>query len=168
MCPIAQIPEPTLTAALLRLHNKLILHGAEVLQPMLDQLQELREQELRSNQKLSDIDREIAKLSAQNLVLIRLKSKGCADPALILSQAEEMGRRLRELRRERRKVLDAAGGDEQILSTESMLDYLSGAQWQAEVTPELFEMLVERLTVVSEQEVKLRLLNGLELTERLV
>lgn len=160
-CPVPQIPEPALAAALLRLHNKLMLHGSELLQPMLDQLLELREQELCSNQKLSDIDREIAKLSAQNLVLIRLKSKGCADPALILSQTEEMGRRLRELRRERRKVLDAAGGNEQIQTTESMLDYLSGAQWQAEVTPELFETLVEQLTVVSAQNVKLRLLNGL-------
>ena len=167
-CPVPQIPEQALTAALLRLHNKLMFHGSELLQAMLDQLRELREQELRSNQKLSDIDQEIAKLSAQNLVLIRLKSKGCADSALILSQKEEMGRRLRELRRERRKVLDDAGGDEQIQTTESMLDYLSGAQWQTEASPELFEVLVERLTVVPAQEVKLRLLNGLELTERLV
>lgn len=167
-CPIPQIMEMALTAALLRLHNKLILHGQELLQPLLDQLRELRERELRSNQKLSDIDKEIANISGQNLVLIRLKSKGCIDSALALSQADEMNRRLRELRRERRKMLEAADGDEQIQSTEAMLDYLDGAQWQTKVTPELFEELAERLTVVSAQEVKIRLLNGLELTERLV
>lgn len=167
-CPIPQIPEAALTAALLRLHNKLALHGAELLRPMLAQLREVREQELRSNQKLSDIDREIANLSARNLVLTRLKSKGCADPALILSQTDELGRELRELRRERRKVLDAADGDEQLRATEAMLDYLEGTQWRNEVTSELFETLVERLTVVSVDKVKIRLLNGLELTERLV
>lgn len=62
----------------------------------------------------------------------------------------------------------AADGDDQIQSTEAMMDYLETAQWQTEVTPELFENLVERITVVSVEEVKFRLLNGLELTERLV
>ena len=167
-CPIPQIMETALTAAVLRLHNKLTLHGQELLQPLLDQLQELRERELRSNQRLSDIDKEIANISGQNLVLIRLKSKGCIDSALALSQADEMNRRLRDLRRLRRKVLEAADGDEQIQSTEAILDYLEAAQWQTEATPDLFENLVERITVVSAGEVKFRLLNGLELTERLV
>ena len=75
---------------------------------------------------------------------------------------------LHDLRRLRRKVLEAADGDEQIQTTEAMLDYLDSTQWQAEVTPDLFENLVERITVVSAEEVKFRLLNGLELAERLV
>ena len=168
LCPIPQIPEATLTAATLRLHNKLVIHGQEFLQPLLNQLREIRERELRSNQKLSDIDKEIANISGQNLVLIRLKSKGCIDPALALSQADEMNRRLRDLRRLRRKVLEAADGDEQIQSTEAILDYLETAQWQTEVTPDLFENMVGQITIASADEVKFRLLNGLELTERLV
>ncbi len=167
-CSSHQISEERLTAATLRLHNKLVLHGRELLQPLLDQLRELRERELRSNQKLSDIDKEIANISGQNLVLIRLKSKGGMDPALALSQADELNRRLRDLRRLRRKVLDAADGDEQIQSTEAILDYLETARWQDKVTPDLFENLVDRITVASPDEVKFRLLNGLELTERLV
>ena len=167
-CLSHQILEETLTAAVLRLHNKLVLHRQEIFQPLLDQLREIRERELRSNQKLSDIDKEIANISGQNLVLIRLKSKGCIDPALALSQADEMNRKLRDLRRLRRKVLAAADGDEQIQSTEAILDYLDGAQWQTGVTPDLFENLVDRIMVVSPDEVKFRLLNGLELTERLV
>ena len=101
-------------------------------------------------------------------MLIRLKSKGCIDPALALSQADELNRKLRDLRRLRRKVLAAADGDEQIQSTEAILDYLENTRWQTEVTPDLFENMVERITVVSADEVKFRLLNGLELTERLV
>ena len=167
-CPIPQISETTLTITALRLHNKLVLHGQELLQPLLDQLRELRDRELRSNQKIADIDKEIANISGQNLVLIRLKSKGCIDSALALSQADEMNRKLRDLRRLRRKVLAAADGDDQVQSTEAILDYLETAQWQTEVTSELFENLVERITVTSAEEIKFRLLNGLELTERLV
>ena len=147
--------------------RKVTLHGQELLQPLLDQLREIRELKLRSNQRLSDIGKEIANISGQNLVLTRLKSKGCIDSALALSQADELGRRLRDLRRLRRKVLEAADGDEQIQTTEAMLDYLDGTQWQAEVTPGLFENMVERITVVSADEVRFRLLNGLELAERL-
>lgn len=168
LCPNPQILETDLTAATLRLHNKPTIHGQELLQPLLDQLREVRERELRSNQKLSDIDKEIANISGQNLVLIRLKSKGCIDPALALSQADEMNRKLRDLRRLRRKVMAAADGDDQIQSTEAMLDYLETAQWQTEVASDLFENLVERITMVSSEEVKFQLLNGLELAERLV
>ena len=167
-CSSRQISEEMLTAAILRLHNKLILHGQEILQPLLDQLREVRKRELRSNSKLSDIDKEIANISGQNLVLTRLKNKECIDSALALSQADELGRKLRDLRRLRRKVLEAADGDEQIQDTEAMLDYLDGAPWLDEVTPDLFENLVERIAVVSAEEVRFRLLNGLELTERLV
>lgn len=168
LCPIPQISEASLTAAVLRFHNKLVLHGQEVLQPLLDQLRQVRELELRSSKKLADIDKEIANISRQNLVLIRLKSKGGIDPALALSQADALGRRLKDLRRLRRKVLDAADEDQQIQATEAILDYLESARWQDEVPPDLFETLVERITVVSAEEVKFRLLNGLELTERLV
>ena len=57
LCPIPQITEAALTSATLRLHNKLTLHGQELLSPLLDQLREIRERELRSNQRLSDIDK---------------------------------------------------------------------------------------------------------------
>ena len=49
-----------------------------------------------------------------------------------------------------------------------MLGYLVSAQWRDEVPTDLFETLVERITVVSAEVVKFRLLNGLELVERLV
>lgn len=163
-CSSHQISEASLTAAVLCLHNKLILHGREILQPLLDQLRQARELELRSNRKLADIDKEIANISGQNLVLIRLKSKGGIDPALALSQADAMS----HMRRLRRKVLEAADGDDQIRETEFILDYLESSQWRDEVPTDLFEALVERITVVSAEEVKFRLLNGLELTERLV
>lgn len=53
-CPIPQIPELEITAAVLRLYHKLKLGQETVLRPVLTQLQELRERELRSNRKISD------------------------------------------------------------------------------------------------------------------
>jgi len=165
-CPVPQIPEAEITAALLRLYHKLKQDGGNLLRPVLEQLRELRERELRSNHKISDIDKEIAHLSEQNLVLTRLKSKGYVDSALYLSQEDEIRQKLTQLRRLRRRQMEAAGEDAQIQDTEIMLDYLEdGPEWLDEPRPELFESLVSRIIIVSADTLKLRLLNGLELPE---
>ena len=115
-----------------------------------------------------DIDKEIARLSEQNLVLVRLKSKGYVDPALYLSQQDEITHKLKELKKLRRRALEASGEDQQLQNTEAILEYLedSGRPFQREtVDEELFEFLIQRLTVYSAETVKFRLYNGLELAE---
>ncbi len=168
-CPVPQVPEGEITAAILRLYHKLRLEdGMQLLRTVLSQLQELRELELRSNRKINDIDKEIAKVSEQNLVLVRLKSKGYVDPALYLSQANEIDRKLKELRRLRRNILESAGEDGQIQATQIMLEYLEDAPEQCgAVDAEVFESLIDRISVASVTEIKVRLQNGLELTEHI-
>ena len=135
---------------------------------LLSQLQELRERELRSNRKISDIDNEIARISEQNLVLVRLKSKGYVDSALYLSQMDEIDHKLRELRKLRRRLLEAAGEDRQIHDTERMMEYLEdGPEWLDEVPAELFGELIERIIIISPERLKFRLLNGMELAENI-
>ena len=163
-----QIPEPEIAAAVLRLYHKLKLGQETVLRPVLSQLQELRERELRSNRKISDIDNEIARISEQNLVLVRLKLKGYVDSALYLSQMDEIDRKLRELRKLRRRLLEAAGEDRQIHDTERMMEYLEdGPEWLDEVPAELFGELIERIIIIGPERLKFRLLNGMELAENI-
>ncbi|WP_298035197.1 recombinase family protein [uncultured Dysosmobacter sp.] len=165
-CPVPQIPESEITAAVLRLSGKLIKNRDQILGAMLERLRELQERELRSNRKISDIDHELAHLSEQNLVLVRLKSKGYVDPALYLSQQDEIIRKQKDLRKLRRNILETMGGNQQIQATETMLDYLEGASpWKKTVDGEIFEALIERIQVISAEEAKIRLLNELELTE---
>lgn len=164
-CPVPQVPETEIAEAVLRAYHKL-KENQDLLASLLEQLQALRERELRSNRKISDIDNEIAHLSEQNLVLARLKSKGYVDSALFLSQQDEMARKLRDLRRLRHRIMESAEEDGQILSTEGMLDYLEGGpDWMEEVNGELFDYLVDHLALSSAKELKITLLNGVELTE---
>lgn len=165
-CTLSQIPESKLTSAVLRMYHKLKEHYVEILSPILDQLTELREKELRSNRKINDIDKEIAQLAEQNLVLVRLKSKGYVDSALYLSQTEEITVRLRELRAQRRRIMETTGEDSQLKATEAMLDYLeSSPEVPTELNEELFETLVDSLIVLTETELNIRLHNGLILKE---
>lgn len=165
-CPVPQVPEQEVMAAALRLCSKLAQDPGRVFRPMLDRLRELRELELRSNRKVSDIDKEIARLSEQNLVLVRLKSKGYVDPALSLSQENEITQKLKDLRRLRRRILEASGEDRQIQTTEAILDYLEdGPRWREELDEEVFESLIERISIRTAEQAAIRLHNGLELTE---
>lgn len=167
-CPVPQVPESEIAAASLRVYHKLKQGHDKILRPVLDQLMELRERELRSNRKIGDIDKEIARLAEQNLVLVRLKSKGYVDSALYLSQLDEIDRKLRDFRKLRRRILEAAGEDAQIQDTELMLDYLEqGPDWMEEVAADLFESLIERIVVASSEQLKFKLHNGLELTENI-
>lgn len=68
----------------------------------------------------------------------------------------------------RRELLDCAGGDAQLAATEAQLERLEGAAWADELPPDFFEALAERVELASADEVRFRLPNGLELTERLV
>ena len=64
--------------------------------------------------------------------------------------------------------MEQTKGDETIRQTEAMLDYLEDAPaWLEEIGPDLFETLVDRLALTADGQVKIRLLNGLELVEPL-
>lgn len=165
-CPTPEVPEGEIDSAVLRCYHKLKQNRGQILQPLLRNLQELRERELRSNRKLCDIDKEIAHLSEQNLVLVRLKSKGYVDPALYLSQQDEITHKLKEMRKLRRRILDASSEDQQVRDTEAILDYLEESpEWLDKAEAELFDALFQRISLLPAGQIKLRLRNGLELTE---
>lgn len=78
------------------------------------------------------------------------------------------GIKLRELRKLRRRLLEAAGEDRQIHDTERMMEYLEdGPEWLDEVPAELFGELIERIIIISPERLKFRLLNGMELAENI-
>lgn len=79
-----------------------------------------------------------------------------------------MRAKLRELRKLRRRLLEAAGEDRQIHDTERMMEYLEdGPEWLDEVPAELFGELIERIIIISPERLKFRLLNGMELAENI-
>lgn len=167
-CNVSQAAEVSIKDAVIRLYAKIKVGTDAVLHPMLTQLDDLRERELRGNNRIGDIDREMARLAEQNLVLNRLKDKGYVDPALYLSQQDEINGKALELRRLRRSIMERTRGDETIRKTEAMLDYLEdGPEWLDEIEPELFENLIDRIFLTADRQIRIRLINGLEVTETL-
>lgn len=81
---------------------------------------------------------------------------------------DEIDHKLRELRKLRRRLLEAAGEDQQIHDTERMMEYLEdGPEWLDEAPSDLFGALLDRIIIISPERLKFRLLNGMELSENI-
>ena len=167
-CTTKCVDERDLLALVQRFYHKMRKSREFVLAPMLQQLRELQERELRSDNRLADIDAELAKLTEQNLVLTRLKSKGYMDSALFLSETGEINTRVRELRKKRRVLTSGTPEEEVIRQTEEMLEYLAeGPEWLDTVDETVFSRLIDRIFLTAEDKVILRLHNGLEVEEHM-
>ena len=87
-------------------------------------LRELQERELRTNSKISEIDTELSRLTERNHILVTLNAKGYMDPALYLSEQNEVSKKAWELRKLRREIIERTHDDKPIQQTETMLEYL--------------------------------------------
>ena len=168
-CPVKPISDTALTSALQRFRHKIWFGRDLILKPMLNQLSELRERDMRSDRRVSEIDKEISKLAEQNLVLERLKSKGYVDPALYLSEQDSIDGKVKELRRLRRKHMEKSQEDETLRKTEAMLDYLGdSSEWSDTIDSEMFDVLIDRIFLTLSENVRIKLQNGLEIIEKVV
>ena len=148
--------------------TKMVRNKDQILSPMLTQLRELQELELRSNGKLIEIDEAIAKLTEQSHVLTRLKSKGYLDSALYLSERNELDAKVRELRSNRRKLLNESPEEETIRQTEDMLEFLESRTEQAVASDgEILAHLVDRVYLEEGKQIRIALHSGLEVMEYL-
>lgn len=167
-CPSKRVEEDILLDLLRRFYHKIRLHRDSIFRPMIQQFSELREKELRSNPRMSEIDTEISKLAEQNLVLTRLKSKGYMDSALFMSEQNAINAKVQELRQKRRSLLSGSREEVPIRKTEEILNYLErGPEWLEDIPEDIFEYLIERIFLTAESHIRIRLFNGLEITELL-
>ena len=168
LCPVPQIAEDGIQTAVNGFLTKMVRNKDQILSPMLTQLRELQELELRSNGKLIEIDEAIAKLTEQSHVLTRLKSKGYLDSALYLSERNELDAKVRELRSNRRKLLNESPEEETIRQTEDMLEFLESRTEQAVASDgEILAHLVDRVYLEEGKQIRIALHSGLEVMEYL-
>lgn len=114
--------------------------------------------------KLND---KIAEIISQDRLLAKLKQQGLVDPDLFISRRDRLAEQLRTAKLEKERLL-AAEEDQTIQQTLAITDALeSGPELLPEFDEELFSELVEKIIVENEDRLRFRLINGLELTERI-
>ena len=167
-CSIKQIPETEIYQAFIRMYNKLKKNSHYILTPLLDQLIALKSHGAMNNVRIVEINKEIAELTEQNLILNRLRSKGYMDSAIFMEQTNEINRKINSLRTTRRKMLEKDEDDRVIADTKNLITIIEdGTLVLTDFDELIFHSIVDKIIVESQEKIKFRLIGGLELAEQI-
>ena len=161
------IPETEIEQAFIRLYCNLKWQGKSILQQMIQNLQTIRNRRMLWSEDVIELNKQISDLSSQNQMLTMLKKQGLIDPDIFIAQTNELTEQLREVKLKKERLMDAEG-DNTISQTKELLDILdSGPDFLESFSAELFGELIESVIVDSNEKLRFRLKNGLELPEEI-
>lgn len=166
-CAMMPIPETEIEQAFIRLYCNLKWQGKSILQQMIQNLQTIRNRRMLWSEDVIELNKQISDLSSQNQMLTMLKKQGLIDPDIFIAQTNELTEQLREVKLKKERLMDAEG-DNTISQTKELLDILeSGPDFLESFSAELFGELIESVIVDSNEKLRFRLKNGLELPEEI-
>lgn len=166
-CPLMPIPEEEVEQAFLRLYYRLKHYGIDVLTQLISNLYAARTGSLLWSENIVEINKQISDIASQERLLTQLKQQGSVDPDIFISRGNLLAERRRELKLQKERILQSEE-DHTIQQTQDMLDVLeSGPDWLDDFDEQLFSDLVEKIVVVDNEKLCFRLLNGLEVTEKI-
>ena len=167
LCRLTPIPVQEIENAFLRLYYKLKHHGSEILSHLLSNLMTVRERRMLWSPDVIELNKQISFLISQNQLLAEMKKNGFVDPDVFISRSNELAEQLRAAKLQKERVLNAES-DDTIPRTRELMETLdAGPERLASFDAELFGELVDRIIVESNERVRFRLKNGLELAEKI-
>ena len=164
-CPIQQIPCAEFEKAFCRLYYKLKHQSIPILEQMLENLRTIRERRMLWSEDVVSLNKKISELSSQNQTLAFLKQNGLVDPDVFISKSNELARQLRQAKLDKDKLMNAED-DATAQQTRELIEVLeAGPDFVDCLDPELCGALVAEIIVESNDTLRFRLHNGLELRE---
>ena len=164
-CPTRQIPEQEILFAYYRIYHKLQHQGLPILNQLLADLQSARKGKLLWSLDIVALNQKIADITRQDRLLAQLKQQGLVDPDIFISRQNELAEQLRAAKLEKERFLEAEE-DQTIQQTQELIEALeAGPDFLDTFDGELFRELVDKIIVESNDRLRFRLVNGLELTE---
>ena len=166
-CPTTQIPESEIHAAFLRIYHKMKLHGEPILSELLANLQTIRERRFLWSTDIIELNKRISDLTDQEHMLAEMNKNGLVAPDIFISQSNELARQITEAKQKKSKIM-RLDNDNSSHKTEELLEQLENMpEYLPAFDSEIFEELVEQIVVTDNTQLRFRMKNGLELTERI-
>ena len=151
--------------AFLRLYYNLRHQGLPILHQLRADLQSARKGKLLWSLDIVALNQKIADITRQDRLLAQLKQQGLVDPDIFISRRNELAGQLRAAKLEKERFLEAEE-DQTIQLTQELIEALdAGPDFLDAFDGELFRELVDKIIVESNDRLRFRLANGLELTE---
>ena len=147
--------------------DKLASHRQDLLGTLIHQLEMMQNRGGESQEKIRQIDKQIAGLSAQNLVVARLHTNGVLNATDFAAQSSVISNKINALRLDRKKALAEDEDDELIYTLKSLDDTLAGYVPGASFNRELFKETIQSITVMDNSKLTFHLIGGLAFTEQI-
>ena len=167
LCENGKIFESKIHGAFIALYNKLFYNYKQILVPMQTALQDLKLRRFSGNSNVMEIHKEIAKLKEQTHVLARLKTKGFLDNTKYLEQTAELNAKVNKLQSELKKITHLDDEGETIDQIEMLIEYFEKQTAITEFEKSAFEFLIEKIMVISPNELGFHVIGGLKLKEKI-
>lgn len=164
LCSMGTVCETEIYQAFAQMYYKLMDNRHSVLNPMLMQLEELKEKSLFSRPEVMDLNRKISELAKQNHSLARLQAKGCMDSAVFIERSNRNNRKIEKLRLQLVKLQGSDHISETIENTQLLVKLMDQEKSMLEFDPFIFKMMIRQITVLHDK-FCFELINGLVLEE---
>ena len=166
-CPTFPIEEVAIHSAFCRLYYKLKHHSGPIFTQMLSNIQRIRYSRMLWSEDVISLNKKISDILSQVQFLTQLQQAGGVDPDTFISSNNKLSEQLRKLKQEKARLLDT-DSDDLADRTRDLMDALEdGPDFLDGFDAELFDALVERIIVDSNERLRFKLKNGLELTEQI-
>ena len=146
---------------------KLKVTRESLLEKLIQRLEYLQSRTSENIERIRQIDKEIADLSAKNPVVTRLHTSGVLGTAEYSMQTSEIGNKITELRIERRKKLNEDENDMLLDALKSLNETIKEYEPNGEFDENLFEQIIEKIVVDESSRITFHLIGGLTLTEEI-
>ena len=165
-CKMKAVREDVIKGAYLTMWNKLVSNYGYILIPMLDSLKNLRINE-GQGAEIESLNHRIMELTEQSHILSRVVQKGYMDSALFIQKQNALNIEIEEIKKMRNSLLDSNGYEKEIEGTQRLLEII---RYNPEILDaydeNLFIHTVDQAFIGQENTITFKLINGLELTER--
>ena len=166
-CKSRRIREEMLYETFTVMAYKLKENRQALLENLILQLEDLRNRTSDNVQRVRQIDKEIADLSAKNLVVTRLHTNGIIGVAEYSMQTSEIENKISALRVERKKKLTEDENNMFLDEVRELNEIIKNHEPSSVFNEELFEKIVEKIVVEDSSRITYYLIGGIALTEEI-
>lgn len=165
-CSMKYITDESVKIAFLTMMNKLILAQKVILKPLLRSLQGLDDKE--KLLKIQDCENKIEQNLEQRQVLTSLMASNLLEPAVFNTENNLLLSEMEILQEEKSKLTNSVSGDRtKVDALEKLIKFVSSSEMQTDYDDEIFIEHVDKIIVISREEIVFTLKCGLEFRERL-
>ena len=165
-CSMKFIREDNVEGAFITMVNKLIFGRKFILKPLLDGLRGMNKSE--SLLRIKELERLIEKNTEQKEMLIKLTAKGYLEPALFNKENNELQMEADNYRQQKEALSHAINGElSKVQEVRNLLKFANKAEMLTSFNEDSFNDYVEKVVVLSREEIGFQLKCGITLKERM-